>query len=143
LFYNDLSDQTVTLDGVDGYRQAIALIAVIIDQGEGESQGDTAVAPHHRNTADGFHENWSHFKKFSRIRGERDFPETYEAVADPPAGSPGAQAQTRLVRDFGDFLEILTAMFGGRDYSDFGPVMAKLGAAILSCWQRGAIPRFS
>jgi hypothetical protein len=143
LFYNELQDQTVTLDNVDGYRQAITLIQVIIDQGEGESQGDTAVAPHHRNTADGFDESWSHFKKFTRIRGERAFPETYHAVADPPAGSAGAEAQARLVRDFGTFLDILTAMFGGRDYSDFGPVMAKLGAAILSCWQRGAIPRFS
>ena len=142
-FYNDLGDQTVDYDGGDGYRQAISLVDVITDQGEGQSEGDTAVAPEHQNTADGFKEGWSHFKRFSTIRELRTLPATYSGVADPPAGSPGRLAQEVLIADFAAFLETLESLFSGRAPAEFGVQMAKIGGDILTCWERGAIPRFS
>ena len=142
-YYEELSTQTVTLDGAEGYLQVVALISVIIDQGEGESRGDTPVAPWHRNTADGFDESWSHFKKFSRIRADGTLPDVYRGVSDPPTGSAGAAAQERLVRHFAKFLCTLESMFAGGDSFGFGPTMAQIGGDILTCWQRGAIPRFS
>jgi hypothetical protein len=142
-YYGQLAGMTVTFDGPDGYRQAVGLIDVIIDQGEGESRGDTPVAPRHRNTADGFDESWSHFKKFSTIRAAGTLPDAYRGVPDPPVGSPGAQAQARLVRHFAAFLGTLESLFAGADSSNFGPMMAQIGGDILTCWQRGAVPRFS
>lgn len=142
-YYGQLDGLTVTFDGSDGYRQAVGMIDVIIDQGEGESRGDTPVAPAHRNTADGFDESWSHFKKFSTIRDGGILPDTYHGVPDPPAGSSGAQAQERLVRHFAAFMHTLESLFGGGDSSSFGPMMAQIGGDILTCWQRGAVPRFS
>jgi Ferritin-like len=142
-YYDQLPTQTVTLGGAGGYLQAVSLISVITDQGEGESRGDTPVAPAHRNTADGFDETWSHFKKFSRIRADGTLPDVYQGAPDPPAGSAGAVAQARLVRHFGLFLDSLESLFGGGDTSGFGPRMAQIGGDILTCWQRGAVPRFA
>jgi hypothetical protein len=143
LYYDRLPSLTVSFDGADGHLQAVALISVIIDQGEGDSRGDTPVIPDHRNTADGYDESWSHFKKFSHIRAAGALPEVYHGAPQPPAGSPGAQAQERLVRHFRDFLRTLESMFAGQDSSSLGPTMAQVGGDILACWQRGALPRFS
>jgi Ferritin-like len=142
-FYNELPDQTITYDGDEGYLQALALIDVITDQGEGQSEGDTSVAPEHQNTADGFHEAWTHFHKFTLIRDGARLPATFTGVAEPEPGSPGAEAQATLVEDFAGFMATLDALFGGERPADFGAVMAKLGGDILTCWQRGAIPRVS
>jgi hypothetical protein len=142
-FFNALPDQTVSLDGAAGYRQAIGLIDVITDQGEGQSQSDTPVAPEHRNTADGLHESWSHYTKFTRIRTEGSFPAVYPAVSDPPPGSAGAAAQARLTRDFARYQQTLESLFAGRPTPDFGATMAQVGGSILTCWQRGAVPRFA
>ena len=142
-FYNDFPDQRIDFDGDDGYLQAVRLIDLITDQGEGQSAGDTPVAVEHQNTADGVHESWSHFKKFSTIRARVSLPATYDAVAGPPAGSPGHRAQDTLVADFATFLQTLESLFGGGKSTEFGVQMAKLGGDILTCWQRGAIPRFS
>jgi hypothetical protein len=142
-FFNALPDQTVSLDGAAGYRQAIGLIDVITDQGEGQSQSDTPVAPEHRNTADGLHESWSHYTKFTRIRAEGSFPAVYPAVSDPPPGSAGAAAQARLTRDFARYQQTLESLFAGRPTPDFGATMAQVGGSILTCWQRGAVPRFA
>jgi len=143
LFYNEFPDQTVTRDGDDGYLEALSLIGLITDQGEGQSEGDLSVAPEHQNTADGFHESWTHFRKFTLIRNAGKWPETFAGVPDPPPGSPGHEAQETLVADFGGFLATLDRMFGGEEPADFGAQMAKLGGDILTCWQRGAVPRFS
>lgn len=142
-FYPGLSHPMVTQDGDGGYRQALTLVQVITDQGEGQTQGDADVPPAYRNAADGFHEHWPHFRKFSAIRAAGRLPPTFAGVAEPPAGSRGEQAQQRLVRDFATFLETLTRMFSGDETDGFGPLMAKLGGDILSCWQNGAIPKFS
>jgi hypothetical protein len=142
-YYNDFPNQRIEFDGDDGYLRAISLIDLITDQGEGQSAGDTAVAVEHQNTADGVHESWSHFKKFSTIRAQRSLPATFGGVADPAPGSPGHRAQETLVTDFAVFLRTLESLFSGRGSTEFGVQMAKLGGDILTCWQRGAIPRFS
>jgi hypothetical protein len=142
-FYQNYPSHTITRAGVDGYRQAMSAIEVIIDQGEGQTQGDADVPPEYQNTADGFHESWPHFRKFTWIRDEPRRPETYTGVADPPPGSPGYQAQQTLITDFAEFLATLDAMFSGTQRPEFGPQMSKVGSDILTCWQRNAIPRFS
>jgi Ferritin-like len=142
-YYNEFPDQTIVHDGDDGYREAIRLIDLITDQGEGQSQGDTGVAPQHQNTADGFEESWSHFKRFTVIRDMARLPATYTGVAEPPAGSPGRRAQEVLVADFAAFMQTLESLFGGGGGAGFGVRMAKIGGDILTCWKRGAVPRFA
>lgn len=142
-FYAGFTQPTITRDAAEGYPQAMGLIDLITSQGEGQAQGDADVPPAFRNTADGFHERWPHFRKFSSIRAAGALPETWRGEAAPPPGSAGAQAQERLVRDFAEFLRVLEALFGGAPHGAFGPLMAKLGGDVLTCWQRGAIPRFS
>jgi Ferritin-like len=142
-YYAGFSQPTITRDGPAGYPQAVTLIELITSQGEGQTQGEADVPLPFRNTADGFHERWPHFRKFSSIRAAGALPATFRGEALPPEGSPGHRAQQRLIRDFGDFLRLLEAMFRGERSPAFGPLMAKLGGDILTCWQHGAIPRFS
>lgn len=143
-FFHDLPRQTVDLDGDAGFRQALALVDVITDQGEGQTRGDADVPVEARNTADGFEESWTHFRKFLTIRASGKFPKTYDGVASPEPGSPGHRAQDRLRQDFAAFLEMLQAMFAGdAEIDGFGSLMARLGGDVLTCWQRGAIPKFS
>ena len=116
---------------------------MITDQGEGQSRADTSVAPQHQNTADGFHEAWTHFRKFTLIRDGRSARDVYGRLGFR-AGSPGAEAQATLVEDFAGFLgNARRSCSAASGPADFGAVMAKLGGDILTCWQRGAIPRFS
>lgn len=142
-FFADFEQQTITLDGDAGWRQAMTLVDAITDQGEGQTRGDADVPAEFRNTADGLETSWPHFRKFTAIRDAGRFPATYDGVADPPAGSPGHAAQERLVADFAAFLEVLRTLFGGGRSDDFGALMAKLGGDVLTCWRHGAIPRFS
>jgi hypothetical protein len=141
-FYNDFPHQKIEHDGDRGYVEAIRLVDLITDQGEGQSEGNTSVEPQHRNTADGFREDWTHFKKFSAIRDGGALPETYAGVPDPPAGSPGHEAQETLAADFAAFMGTLARLFGGSEPAEFGALMPKIGGDILRCWQNGATPRF-
>jgi hypothetical protein len=142
-FYNNLPNATITRDGTEGYQQAMTLIDVIVDQGEGQTQGAATVPAAYQNTADGFEDSWPHYRKFMTIRAKGRFPDTWTGVKDPEPGSPGRQAQEILIADFAAFLRTLEALFSGADPDAFGPQMAKLGGDILTCWKRGAIPRFS
>jgi hypothetical protein len=142
-YYAGFSQPTITRDGYDGYQQAMTLTDVITDQGEGQTQGDADVPAAYRNTADGLAESWPHFRKFMSIRAQSSLPETFDGDVEPPPGSPGEAAQQRLIRDFAVFLQTLEALFRGERPANFGPLMAKLGGDILTCWQNGAIPRFS
>src|SRR5262249_7312653 len=63
-FYNNLSTTTISMGGTDGFRQAMQLIDVIVDQGEGQTRGDVNILPDYQNTADGVHDSWPHFRKF-------------------------------------------------------------------------------
>lgn len=142
-FYNNFPQRTITEDGTDGYKQALALMGLIVDQGEGQTQDDAYISVAHRNTADGFDERWPHYHKFASIRNAREFPATFTGEVHPAPGSPGDKAQQTLVKDFAAFLDTLDRLFGGRPAGEFGPLMAKLGGDILTCWQRNAVPRFS
>lgn len=142
-FFNEAGALTISKDGTDGYQEALKLIQVIVDQGEGQTEGVSDIAPEFRNTADGYQESWAHFQKFSWIRDQDSLPETYAGVSDPPPGSPGYRAQEQLISDFSDFIDILNKLFGGEQVTGFGSTMAKLGGDVLSCWKAGAVPCFS
>lgn len=142
-FFNEFEQQTVTYDGTEGLRQAMVLVDVITDQGEGQTEGDADIPEAFRNTADGIEPSWPHFRKFTAIRDAGSFPETYQGVVDPPDGSPGQAAQQRLMADFATFLQVLDTLFSGGQTGDFGSLMAKIGGDVLTCWQHGAVPKFS
>lgn len=143
-FYQAGPTLAITEFGDAGFRQAMTLMDIIVDQGEGQTEPIQSVPPDFRNTADGFQDDWPHFQKFDFIRQMPRWPAVYAGEACPPAGSPGDQAQRRLVADFAGFLEVLNAMFAGQPVPPaFGIQMAKLGGDILHCWQHNAIPRFS
>jgi hypothetical protein len=142
-FYQNATELQVIHDGSQGLIEARRLIQIIVDQGEGQTQGVTDIPAEYQNTADGFRDGWPHFQKFQTIRALPELPATYTGVADPPPGSPGYQAQQRLIDDFKAFCGVLKALFSGQNPPAFGTLMAKVGGDILTCWQRNAIPRFS
>ena len=142
-FYHELEQQTVTHDGTAGWKQAMSLVDVITEQGEGQTEGDTDIPPAFRNTADGLEPSWPHFRKFSAIRDAGNFPDVYAGIPDPPVGSPGHAAQERLMEDFAVFLKVLDKLFSGQEVGGFGSLMATLGGDVLTCWQHGAVPKFS
>lgn len=140
-FYNNFKVPTITLDGGDGYHQAMTLIDAIVDQGEGQTEGDADVPVEFQATSDGVEGSWTHYRKFMFIRSLRSLPETWEFK--PELTPAGKCAQETLVKDFAAFLTTLEALFSGRNPPAFGAQMAKLGGDILTCWQQGAIPRFA
>jgi len=142
-YYREFEQQTVVDDAGAGLAQALVLIEAITEQGEGQTEGDTDIPPEFRNTADGYEAEWPHFRKFTSIRDSGRLPETWEGVADPKKGSDGWEAQERLIRNFTAFRKSLEALFSGDDPGDFWANMATLGANVLTCWQNGAIPKFS
>lgn len=140
-YYRDFITQTVTSEGVAGLQQIVNLVHAITDQGEGVRRTET-IPKRYRNTADAFNAEMDHFAKFNLIKNLTGLPECYDAVTDPPAGSPGAKAQQTLVANFNRFRGDLVALFNGREPDNFGPHMATLGGNILDCWRNGAVPRF-
>ncbi len=142
-FYNNSPQLIITLDGSQGYQQAMTLFDIIVDQGEGQTESNTDIPTEFQNTADGFMDSWDHFQKFNYIREMRQLPATYNGVPHPEPGCPGHAAQQTLIKDFAAFMKILEDLFSGGNPEAFGPLMAKLGGDVLTCWQRGAIPRFS
>lgn len=143
-FYQNQPSLSVSQDGEAGFKQAMTLVDLIVEQGEGQTEEVRGIPVEFQNTADGFQDSWPHYRKFDSIRQATRRPEIYSGVADPEPGSLGQRAQHILVRDFAAFLETLTELFGGRSSPKvFGAQMAKLGGDVLTCWQHGAIPRFS
>jgi hypothetical protein len=140
-YYNNLPTTTITKDAMEGYRQAMELIDVIVEQGEGQTQGDADIPPEYQNTADGFRDSWPHYRKFMHIREMRQYPATF--APDCETNPAGRKAQQILVRDFANFIQLLNDLFQGRPYPRFGALMARLGGEILSCWQHNAVPKFS
>jgi hypothetical protein len=141
-FYQNFPHQTVTRDGDAGFQQALALVDAIVEQGEGQTQGDADVPREFVNTADGLQESWPHFRKFKSILDSGRLPEVYAAERHCISGA-GVEAQQILAGDFQTFRATLKSMFAGEHPQDFGVQMFKLGGDILRCWQNGAIPRFA
>ncbi|MFI0482943.1 ferritin-like domain-containing protein [Actinomadura sp. 9N215] len=142
-FYNRFPKQRITKDGPGGLAQALGFVDLIVDQGEGESKGDSAVAVEHRNTADGYKESWSHFRRFNDIRSNLSgLPPIYQASAEP-GDEHAREARRILIKDFRRLLDILGDLFAGRPRDDFGACMAEVGGDILACWQHGVVPKFS
>lgn len=141
-FYNGFAQPTISRDGEAGYQQAMQLIDVIVDQGEGQSESVINVPVDYQNTADGYKDSWPHFRKFSWIR-DAPLPQVWTGTATPARGSAGALAQDVLCADFAAFLDVLERLFAGQHPTQFGSLMAKLGGDVLSCWKSGAIPRFA
>ena len=145
----------VTESGFQGLRQVMRLMAVITDQGEGQVQGEQAIPPSYRNTADDPWPDEAHFTKFNNLRNAAlgmenlapSYPlRTYPLVHYPP-DDPRAiaqrEAQERLKRNFGKFRQRLEKLFSGGELpQSFGVEMATLGGNILRCWQLGTVPTF-
>lgn len=141
-YYRNLPNQTIRLDGEKGLPQALRLIDMIREQGEGQTDGTIDMPRAFRNTADDIDPAWAHFKKFSDVKA-LGLPPTWTGVAVPPKGSRGEKAQLILIERFNVFRGLVEALFRGEDPPAFGSEMAALGGAILNCWRNGAIPRFS
>lgn len=144
-YYNHLPATTISKAGLEGHRQAMWLLDVIVQQGEGQTRGEADIPPEYRNTADGYQDHLAHFGKFMRIRESRHRPATFEASVEAGAdpGSAGQRAQAVLVRDFASFTDTLNALFTGHRPQGFGALMTKLGGDVLNCWKCGVVPRFS
>ncbi|EKU99125.1 hypothetical protein Lepto7375DRAFT_1135 [Leptolyngbya sp. PCC 7375] len=142
-FYKNFSDTTVTKIGGEGIIQVLDLLGAIVDQGAGKTSGDKEIEPEFQNTADDFYPGWSHYTKFITLRNSKNWPEVYSGIASPEPGSPGAQAQQILIRNFTEFRQELEKLFQGQPSPQFGATMATLGGNVLNCWKKGAIPKFS
>ncbi|HEX2642923.1 MAG TPA: ferritin-like domain-containing protein [Thermoanaerobaculia bacterium] len=145
----------ITEGGFAGLAQAMGLLAVITDQGEGQVQGEQAIPTVFQNTADDPQPDDSHYTKFKLLRNARparddaprDHPwETYPLIHYPP-DDPRAveqrEAQERLRHNFRKFRQALEQLFASGELpQSFGAEMATLGGNIRRCWQLGAVPTF-
>lgn len=142
-FYNNLNRLTVTADGAAGLSQALELIEVITEQGEGRNKADEDIPPEFQNTADGYNPAWSHFLKFEAVRNRLltgNAPAIYSA---PDPDAVNSEPQLVLVKKFAKMLETLAKLFEGTEPPDFGADMATVGAAVLTCWRQGYVPQFT
>lgn len=141
-FYRRLSTTTVTKDGPDGLQQALLLIDVIAEQGEGRLTHG-AIPRDYQNTADGYDASSSHFSKFNSIRDAmlcHRGPATY--ASDPTKTDP---SQGVLKDNFEKLISAIGYLFNGEPIPGgrtFGELMSPVGASILACWQHGVLPQF-
>lgn len=144
-YYADMSGQTVTADGADGWAEVRELFRAIVTQGEGQHGAHTEIPTQYRNTADDPAAVLDHYDKFVSVRERGGLPEVYAAES---TDTPGPE-QRRLIDNFELFCEGLTNVFQGRsfetgrDKSSFEVLMAKLGSNILTCWRAGVTPMFT
>ncbi len=142
-YYRGGAALTVERAGSDGWPQVVDLLTTITEQGEGQNEKDQEIPTGHRNTATDPAGAVDHYGKFLQVRASGRLPATYDAVPDPPPGSPGAKAQARLLESFSAFLPMLAARMAGRPVDGFWTQMATVGAAVRTCWKQGAVPKFS
>lgn len=143
-FYGNLSHTTVTDDGPAGLNQALSLVDVITEQGEGRTGTDEEIPPAYQNTADGYDPAASHFRKFNAVRDavlSGQAPETY------PVTSPDerdTEPQRVLAANFATLVAVIQELFnGGTGRERLGALMPTVGGNVLTCWRTGVIPRFS
>ncbi len=141
-FYRHLRYTTVTEDGPDGLDQALNLVEVITEQGEGRTNTNGEIPAEYRNTADGYNTSSSHFQKFNSIRDaflSGRAPDTYPA--DP--NKKDTEPQLVLADNFAKLLASIQRLFNGSPDHDFGVLMPTVGANILSCWLKGVVPQYA
>jgi hypothetical protein len=141
-FYRNLSHTTITQNGPDGLSQALELVQVITEQGEGRTHTIEEIPVEYRNTADGYDTSSSHFRKFNAIRDALlagRAPATYPVDPHPTDTQP----QQALKLNFAKLLGSIQELFNGGPAGDFGVLMHTVGANILSCWRRGIVPQLS
>jgi hypothetical protein len=142
-FYRDLVPSTVTEDGPAGLNQALRLIDVITEQGEGRTNTNEEIPLAFRNTADDYDASSSHFEKFNSVRDAvlaGRPPETYPVRPN----TEGAEPQLVLARNFAKLVASIQELFNGRPVCDpFGALMPTVGANVLACWRQGVVPQFS
>lgn len=137
-FYPDLDHPTITLAGADGLPQALGLIDAIVSQGEGKARKQDFVPASYQNKADDLQPSWDHFEKFTYLRNQ-PLPEVHRLTIGNDAGK---RAQEDTLRNFGELLAQLNALFHGERIDSFGPLMFTIGAGIAACWQNGTLPVF-
>lgn len=135
----DAPSLTVTRDGKEGLKEVLALIDLIVDQGEGEMEQAQYVKYEFQNHVDDLQPAWDHFEKFSYLR-EQPLPETF---ATGFGNDRSREIQEILLENFGEFLIVMNKLFRGEEAPDFAVIMFKLGAGIAACWENGALPVFS
>lgn len=151
-FYRNLSDTTVTEDGQEGLNQALQLIDVITEQGEGSTNTDEHIPPAFQNTADGYDASSSHFLKFNTVRDDLLNGRPVGIYpADPD--KEGTEPQRVLVENFAQLTSSIQGLFNGSQQHrasepglngrSFGALMSTVGANVLTCWRQGVVPRFS
>jgi hypothetical protein len=142
-FYRDLSHTTVTADRRHGLSQAMDLIDVITEQGEGRTNTDEVIPPPYRNTADGYDSSSSHFEKFNAIRDallSGRAPRTYPLE---PEGD-GTDPREILAANFEALISTIRDIFNGRQPTHpLGVIMPTVGGNVRTCWRRGVVPQFS
>jgi hypothetical protein len=142
-YYRNLNPATVTADGPAGLNQALQLIDVITEQGEGRTNTNETVPPAYRNTADGYDPSSCHFEKFNSVRDavlSGRGPTIY--LADP--GKRGTEPQRVLAANFEKLTTAIRQLFNGLPVRDpFGALMPTVGANIRTCWREGVVPEFS
>lgn len=142
-FYRHLSHTTVTEDGPAGLNQALRLVEVITEQGEGRTNTNEDIPLAFQNTADGYDASSSHFWKFSSVRDallSGQAPRTYPA--DP--AKEDTEPQRVLAENFAELLSSIQELFNGRPSRyPLGALMPTVGGNILTCWRHGVVPQFS
>jgi hypothetical protein len=141
-FYGNLNQTKVTESGRTGLDQAMQLIDLITEQGEGRRKKNQDIPKKFRNTADGYNSSWSHFQKFESVRDQllskQTPPETYQA----DASKKDTEAQEVLIANFSKLITALEGLFNGKGASNFGAIMPTVGANISTCWRNGVIPQY-
>ena len=144
-FYRRLPRVTVDWSGAEGLAQVLMMLDVIRDQGEAAKVNSPIQRPH-ENTADDRHPECSHYNKFCQIRAQ-PLPEIYAntvPVKEPAAYGPDEpRLEQILIGNFEKFIDALNGLFAGNNPDDFVPLMAMIGANMLTCWRNGVTPKFT
>lgn len=142
-FYRNMPLPQVTSSGEEGFNQAIMLMDVITDQGEGCNRKDDNIARAFQNTADDSYPELAHYDKFLKIRDACSLPETYPVKAPADYTAEDQQVLDNLIKHFTEFRAVLEALFNGQNPQAFVKTMMTVGADIQLCWKHGVTPKFS
>lgn len=141
-FYRNAPRLTIDDDGPEGLDQALLLIDLITDQGEGTEKAHQGVVLEFQNTADDVAPELDHFQKFNKIKHGK-LPETFPLKPVGEYTRHDLELQAIVVENFTALRTALRRLFRGKNPASFFPTMASVGAAVRNCWVHGVTPRFS